>query len=186
MTRRVMVDIETLGLEPGAAILSIGAVEFAMDRRRDTFYRTISRESNEGAGLTVDEETLEWWREQDESAQRTLHNGGDLEESMEAFAEWIDGADEVWANSPSFDCELLEAAGAAVDVQMPWEFYEERDFRTLKKLPVAVEVEHDGVKHNALDDALHQAKVAQQTLERLETAADTAPESADSSTEDER
>jgi len=166
-----MVDIETLGLEPGAAILSIGAVEFAVDRKRDTFYRTISRESCEDSGLTVDEETLEWWGEQDESAQRTLHNGGDLAESMEAFAEWIEGADEVWANSPSFDCELLKAAGDAVDVQMPWEFYQERDFRTLKKLPVAADVEHDGVEHNALDDALHQAKVAQQTLERLEAAA---------------
>jgi hypothetical protein len=166
-----MIDIETLGLEPGAAILSIGAAEFGMNKNHDTFYRTISRESCEDAGLEVDEETLEWWQEQDEHAQRTLHNGGDLTESIEDFAEFVDGADEVWANSPSFDCRILIAAGKAVGVPMTWEFYEERDFRTLKKLPVAADVEHDGVEHNALDDAVHQARVAEKTLKRLEAAA---------------
>jgi len=171
MTRRVMVDIETLGLEPGASVLSIGAVEFDTDGYHPGFYGSITRESCEEAGLTVDEDTVEWWQDQPDEARKQLEGGDDLADVLEEFAEFVDGADEVWANSPSFDCELLIEAGRRVGVPMPWEFYEERDHRTLKSLPVAVDVGHEGVKHNALDDATHQARVASETLRRLEAAA---------------
>ena len=49
---------------------------------------------------------------------------------------------------------------------MPWAFYEERDFRTLKNLPDAVEVEHEGTEHDALDDAIYQARYALENLRR--------------------
>lgn len=87
---------------------------------------------------------------------------------LRGFAQWFDDADEVWANSPSFDCELLEAAYDAVGLEAPWDFYQERDYRTLSSLPVAVDVEFEGVEHDALDDAKHQALVAAETLARLD------------------
>lgn len=165
---RVMVDIETLGLDRGAAILSIGAVKFDIEEIGDTFEASISRESCEAAGLTVDEGTLEWWQDQSDAAREVLDGGDDLEDVLQDFTLWAGGADEVWANSPSFDCEMLIEAGKAVGVPMPWEFYEERDVRTVKSLPVAPELEHDGVEHDALDDAIHQARIVQTTLRRLE------------------
>jgi len=173
MTRRVMVDIETLGLDAGAAIISIGAVEFGTDGYHPGFFGSITPESCEDAGLTVDEDTVEWWKDQPEEARKQLEGGHDLPDVLKEFAEFVEGADEVWANSPSFDCELLIEAGRRVGVPMPWEFYEERDHRTLKSLPVAPDVDHDGVTHNALDDAVHQAQVASETLRRLEAAAET-------------
>jgi hypothetical protein len=168
MTDRVMLDIETLGLERGASVVSIGAVRFDSDGLGETFERTISLTSCQRAGLTIDAETLEWWLTQDEEALEQLSGGDSLATTLEAFSEWYGDADEIWANSPSFDCELLEAAYHAVDRDEPWSFYEERDFRTISSLPVAADVEFDGVEHDALDDAIHQAKIVSMTLAGLE------------------
>lgn len=172
-TTRVMVDIESLGTEPGAAVLSIGAVVFDTDVDTDrTFYREVSLQSNEAAGLTFDADTIEWWLGQSEEAKGVLTGGDDLADVLEAFAAWFGDVDhdEVWANSPTFDCRLLGAAFDAVDVDVPWEYYEERDFRTLGTLPVFVDArsEHDGVDHDALDDAVGQARSAAATLSAFE------------------
>ena len=165
---RVMVDIETLGLEPGAAIVSIGAVRFDESGIHDTFERSVSLSNCwEDWEMDVDVGTLEWWLEQDEAAKRVLTGGEDLPEVLEAFSEWYDGADEIWANSPSFDCTLLEEAYARVGGTEPWAYHEERCFRTLADLPVAPELEHDGIEHDALDDAKHQALVAARTLQNV-------------------
>lgn len=165
---RVMVDIETLGLEPGASIVSIGAVRFDAGEGGDRFRASISLTSCEAAGLTIDAETLEWWLTQNEVAKRQLVGGDPLAEVLEDFAEWYGDADEIWANSPSFDCELLSAAYDAVGLDEPWDFWTERDFRTLSSLEAAPEAEQDGVEHDALDDAVHQAEIAAETLARLE------------------
>jgi DNA polymerase III epsilon subunit-like protein len=163
-----MVDIETLGLEPGAAIISIGAIRFDQDVIHETFERSISLESCQETGLTIDANTLEWWLEQDDAAQHVLTGGDPLPGVLSDFSAFYGDADEIWANSPSFDCEMLERAYAAVNQDEPWDFRDERCFRTLASLPVDVTVDHDGVEHDALDDAQHQATVAIKVLERLE------------------
>ncbi|OYR88661.1 hypothetical protein DJ71_04880 [Halorubrum sp. E3] len=170
MTDRVMIDIESMGLDPGASIVSIGAVRFGPKGLDETFFESISLTSCEHAGLSIDAETVEWWLAQDELAKEQLTGGHRLEPVLEEFAEWLGGADEIWANSPSFDCELLEAAYDAVGMDAPWSFYEERDFRTLSGLDVAPDIDNAGVEHDALDDAKAQAEVAAETLHRLETA----------------
>ena len=171
MTERVMVDIETLGIEPGAAILSIGACRFdtTAGKPEDTFEASISLSSCHAAGLSIDPETLEWWLGQGESARSVLTGGDDLEAALERFTEWYENAapDEIWANSPSFDCEHLEHAYSAVGLTVPWEFYEERDVRTIRNLPGAVELERSGTEHDALDDAIHQAREVAATLEAI-------------------
>jgi len=176
---RVMVDIETLGLERDAAIISIGAVEFDTHGLGETFEASINLTSCQDAGLNIDAGTLEWWLEQDDVAREQLTGGDDLGRVLPKFVAWYRqcDAEEVWANSPSFDCEALEYAGDAVGVQMPWQYYEERDYRTLTSLPVAPDAEQDGTEHDALDDAKHQARVAVTTLKRI---AETAPSRRDS------
>lgn len=173
MTERIMVDIETLGLEPGCVILSIGAVEFDTGGLGQTFYAGIDIETGQEAGLTIDANTLKWWLDQDETVRDVLFGGGvPLEEALRYFADFYDTNSEIWANSPSFDCELLEAAYTAVGIEIPWAFHEERCFRTLASLPQAPELEQEGDEHHALDDAEHQARVASETLARLERDSD--------------
>ncbi|WP_197425373.1 3'-5' exonuclease [Halobacterium sp. CBA1126] len=168
-----MVDIETLGLEPGSAILSIGAVEFTADGLGDEFHREISLKSCQAAGLEIDAGTLEWWLSQDDAVTGVLAGGGELGPVLNAFYNWYPDGAEVWANSPSFDCRHLEAAFDAVGMTEPWEYYDERDVRTLKSLPIAANVEMDGNEHDALDDAKHQARFAAATLRNLDHATST-------------
>lgn len=71
--RHIMIDIETFGTRPGAAIRSIGAVVFGFPdgdnghpfvARSGGFYANITRVSCEQVGLRVEPETEDWWRRQ--------------------------------------------------------------------------------------------------------------------------
>jgi len=166
-TERIMVDIETLGTDPGSAILSIGAVKFTENYRGREFYEEISLQSCQDAGLEIDADTLQWWLDQDQAVSGILTGGRDLGTVLSAFKVWYPEDAEIWANSPSFDCELLKRAFDAVGMTEPWEYYDERDFRTLRSLPCAAEVEMDGDEHDALDDARHQARIVSETLHAL-------------------
>lgn len=167
MTDRVMVDIETLGTDPGAVIVSIAAVKFGNGRKHETFYRSVSPQSATNAGLHVEGGTLEWWLEQDADPRKQLTGGDALGRALADFNDFVSNAEELWANSPSFDLAILAAAMDAVEIEPTWEFYQERDYRTLKNLPGKPDLENTD-EHHALSDAVHQAEVAETMLERYE------------------
>lgn len=58
-----MIDLETMGLKPDAAIISIGAVCFDLNKRTivDTFYRAVDLESAIANGGTVTGSTISFW-----------------------------------------------------------------------------------------------------------------------------
>jgi hypothetical protein len=169
MTDRIMIDIETLGTDPGAAIVSIGAVAFGRDGRTETpFHRSISLQSCQRHGLHIDAETLAWWLDEDPRlAAKTLPGGDPLPDVLSDLAVVLAPADEVWANSPAFDCVILEAAYDAVGQDLPWEYWQTRDARTVTEL-AAVDLPQDGTEHDALDDTRHQVEEVGEALERLE------------------
>ena len=167
VTKRIMVDIETLGVSPGSAILSIGAIRFDEGGIGEQYYREISLKSCQEAGLEIDAGTLEWWLSQDEAVTDVLRGGDRLADVLEEFRGYYHDTEEIWANSPSFDCALLESAYDAVGMDEPWHYSDTRDFRTIRSLPCAVEVEREGVAHNALDDARYQARVVCETLQAM-------------------
>lgn len=168
-TSRVMVDIETLGTKPGHAILSVGAVRFDSGGLGDEFYRSVSLESCQDAGLEIDANTLEWWLGQDDAVTGVLTGGDELTEVLEDFAAFYGTSEEIWAFSPSFDCDILAEAYEAVGIVPPWNYYEERCCRTLAALPIWPDVDQDGDKHDALDDAKYQAR---QTVDALRAIAE--------------
>ena len=170
-SERVMVDIETLGIEPGSAILSIGAVRFGIDGLGEELYHEISLKSCQEAGLEIDADTLEWWLDQDDAVAGVLTGGDPLGEILARFRLWYHAHDfdEIWAKSPSFDCEQLEVAFDAVGLTEPWQFRDERDVRTLQSLPCAVEIEMDGDEHDALDDAKYQARIVSEAIRSLDS-----------------
>jgi len=159
MTDRIMVDIETLGTEPGAAIVAIGAVRFGLDGVADTFEADVSLADCQSHGLEIDAETLSWWLNQPACAREQLHGGIALERALRDFSEFVGDDAEVWANSPAFDCVLLREAYDAVGLSCPWQYYQERDYRTMRETLAAwPDREHDGVEHDGLDDARFQAE----------------------------
>ena len=98
--RHVMFDVETLGLGPSAAILSIGAVRFdpygllpdgGPDAHPDLcFYQNIDPSSCQDAGLTIDGATVGWWLRQDPDAISALaQNQKSLHETLSRFQHWL-------------------------------------------------------------------------------------------------
>src|SRR3972149_12090628 len=64
---------------------------------------------------------------------------------------------EVWCNGASFDLAILETAYSNVMLPHPWKFYNEYDYRTMKRTFRVPKPPFQGTKHNALHDARTQA-----------------------------
>jgi hypothetical protein len=165
MTTEVMIDLETLGTEPGAPILSIGACAFGFDDSpiADTFYRAVDLESCLQFGMRPSALTIKWWMQQEVAARDRAFSDVEavpLAVALCDFSAWYNGRDlDVWGNSARFDLGLLEAAYKLCAFNVPWKFWQERCYRTAKSLPGAraVPLERIGTHHNALDDAVSQA-----------------------------
>ena len=75
MNTEIMLDLETMGLGPDAAIVAIGAVAFdtstlAIDPCK--FFVAVDLESSVRSGGVMDASTVMWWMQQDEVARRIL------------------------------------------------------------------------------------------------------------------
>lgn len=158
--RDLMVDIETCGTKPGSAVLSIGAVYF--DRQGnigETFYASMG--FNALAYGHTDPDTMKWWSQQSEQAQKDAFGGtADPVQVAKDFAKFIWHDAKPWGNGSTFDITILEAWFNAVGVRCPWKFWNVRDVRTAVDL-LSInpkEFTRDGTYHNALDDCLHQVK----------------------------
>lgn len=165
----VMVDLETLGTTADAVIMSIGAVKFNIDTDEIDdagFYASISIDSNLDKGRRIDEDTLVWWMSQSPQAQAVFREPKEnLAAALDGLAAWF-GNDEklnVWSNGADFDIPMLAHAYRQHDWLTPWKFWNSKCFRTWKGLPAAKKVNYQkvGVTHNALTDAINQAKHAQ-------------------------
>jgi len=165
-TTHVMIDLETWGTLPGAALRSIGAVTFSPygeAHEEQSFYANIDRKSCESHGLIVDPGTEAWWSRQSIEAQdRLTHDCKWLEFVCFDFAKWwqdVDGT-YVWSNGANFDEVLWRVACERTKRPTPWKYWNVRDTRTcwhLARLNHKA-IPFDGVQHDAIADARHQAK----------------------------
>lgn len=160
-----MIDIETMGNTPGAAILSIGAVFIKDGKLAEEFYQHIDLESCLENGLKMDAGTVQWWMKQSDEARAaiTLEKGVNIIAVLADFFAWVsdvaEGAEvHVWGNAATFDVVLMEEAFRRVGYDIPWKFWGHRCYRTLKNLfPGVPKPESTGIKHHALHDAKWQA-----------------------------
>lgn len=169
---KVMIDLETLGTDPGSVIISIGAVCFCpeTDTVKDEFYQTIDVVDSVSNGLTMDASTVMWWMDQSDAARSALKGGAPLDIALRMFSMWISkyGPDvEVWGNGSDFDNVLLAEAFAIAGIEQPWKYYRNRCFRTLKSCAPDMEMVRIGEHHNALDDARSQAHHANQIFRHM-------------------
>lgn len=159
--KHVMIDLETLGRTPDAAIASIGAVLF--DPRygikcADTFYVEIDWKASK---RFVEKETVDWWRKQSKEARKCLKGKTPLSEALEELDFWLPDDCRPWGNGPTFDISMLEHAFDQEQIETPWKFWNIRDCRTIKDIFESkrggLNGNFTGVKHNSLDDAKYQA-----------------------------
>lgn len=178
--KEVMCDLETWGRRAGCSIMSIGAVRFSEDgiggaNPGEQFHVIVSRESCKTAGLHEDPSTIEWWGKQKPEAQRTMvltesEHAIDLKTALVQFGEFVNSVkgSKVWGNGADFDNAILYAAYAAVGLEVPWQFWDSRCYRTLKNMRPTVKADkRGGIYHNALDDAIYQAGHAVYLLRSL-------------------
>lgn len=168
-----MVDVESLGTHSDSVILSIGAVKFDLDSDRmddAAFYASISVDSNMAAGRKISEATLIWWLQQERAAQEVFFEPKQtLDMALNSFADWFHGAKFIWSNGASFDIPMISHAFRTTGGDTPWDFYNERCVRTYKNLPGCkdIKIASNGLKHNAVHDAIHQAKLVQAIQKKL-------------------
>lgn len=169
----VSIDLETLGKNPQAMIVSIGAIKFDpyTGSMGDTFYRVIDLEAATGGGV-MDVSTVLWWIRQDEAARKHLFADETervpLPQALVELSEWLGMNDELpedqqypdvhlWQRGDK-DAQWLTSAYEGMGLKVPFPYWEVSDQRTLCRwVPQPIEVLRAGVAHNALDDAIHQA-----------------------------
>ena len=160
-----MLDLETMGNGPDAAITAIGAVYFDIGTGRlgETFYEVVDLESSVDNGGRMDPSTVLWWMRQDGAARRMYEVPGiTIREALDLFAAFCRKADEdveVWGNGAAFDNVILRSTYTRAGHPCPWPFWADRCYRTMRAMLPQIDVERSGTHHNALDDATTQARV---------------------------
>lgn len=170
----IMLDIETLSTDFDAVIISIGAVRFDLSTgiKGDTFYRKIDKQSCVDVGLKINPDTVDWWMNQDEKARQEFLSKSDrisISDALIELSEFILKEDFVWSNGASFDLVILRSAYKACQIDLPWEFYNEKDVRTLAGLVPEVKENEPfvGVKHHPVSDCIHQIKYCSKVYQQL-------------------
>lgn len=164
----VMLDLETMGTNNNAAIIAIGAVAFDFEGNLgEEFYWTVWLDSSVKAGGVIDASTVLWWMQQSDEARKEFAHGAlDEKYVLEKLTDYLNRYDDVkiWGNGASFDNVILANAYRRNDLNIPWKYYNDRCYRTMKNLAPHIKMEREGTHHNALADAISQAKHLQRIL----------------------
>ncbi|EFA5323112.1 exonuclease [Escherichia coli] len=174
----LMIDLETMGKNPDAPIISIGAIFFDPQTgdMGPEFSKTIDLET---AGGVIDRDTIKWWLKQSREAQSAIMTDEiPLDDALLQLREFIDENSgeffvRVWGNGASFDNVILRRSYERQGIPCPWRYCNDRDVRTIVDLGKAIDfdartaIPFEGVRHNALDDARHQAKQVSAIWQKL-------------------
>ncbi|HFF1935157.1 TPA: 3'-5' exoribonuclease [Escherichia coli] len=174
----LMIDLETMGKNPDAPIISIGAIFFDPQTgdMGPEFIKTVDLET---AGGIIDRGAIKWWLKQSREAQSAiLVDEIPLDDALLQLREFIDENSgeffvRAWGNGANFDNVILRRSYERQGIPCPWRYYNDRDVRTIVELGKALEfdaraaIPFEGVPHNALDDARHQAKYISAIWQKL-------------------
>jgi len=183
--RDIMIDLETFGTDPNAAIVQIGACEF--DRTTGDIGRVfkcnITPSSSQSLGLTVDADTVLWWLKQSPEAQASITEAGkDIKTVLAEFntfvASIVPNRNEVriWSHA-TFDFVILTNAFNKAGIKPNFSHRGARDLRTITDLGKEEywKPGYDqrvGVHHDALADCVFQVAYAVKAISRCTSWSD--------------
>ena len=171
----LMLDIETLGVNDDALVVSIGAVFFdpKTGETGKEFYRVLDYQDQIDEGRKPTASTIQFWLNQSKEAQQVFHeNATPTTDALLSFQEFVIEncePDKVkpWGNGPSFDLTIMESLFRDFKVSIPWKFWNVRCLRTFKEyIYNGKDLTREGVYHHAIDDCKHQIKVISEGLQR--------------------
>ncbi len=100
-------------------------------------------------------------RQSDEARKYICGDGLPLRQVLSEFSEWLDSLGEepkVWGNGAAFDNVILAQAYRRAGLSVPWPYWNDRCYRTVKAMRPDVRMDRTGTHHNAIDDATSQAR----------------------------
>ena len=171
MAKHLMVDLETLGVSPRSTVLSLGAVHFDPYGQDvfDTLYFKLDLDDQDKLKREIDSNTLDWWSKQDPRIMEeafSIENRLSLQDALNQFHKFAWGCDCFWSHGSTFDLVILEDIYRQLNKSLPWSYWQLRDTRTLFDIGFDHAMTKDN-KHDALQDALRQAKGVQNIFKQL-------------------
>ncbi|MEC5362198.1 3'-5' exoribonuclease [Escherichia coli] len=174
----LMIDLETMGKNPDAPIISIGAIFFDPQTgdMGPEFSKTVDLET---AGGVIDRDTIKWWLKQSREAQSAIMTDEiPLDDALLQLREFIDENSgeffvQVWGNGATFDNVILRRSYERQGIPCPWRYTNDRDVRTMVALGLVMDfdarttIPFEGERHNALHDARYQAKYVSAIWQKL-------------------
>tara|TARA_B100001989_G_C24389771_1_gene388647 strand:+ start:112 stop:648 length:537 start_codon:yes stop_codon:yes gene_type:complete len=168
MSLHAMIDLETLDTRPSCQILTLGAVKFnpfTNDEPYSDLYMKPDMKQQKEKGRTTCDSTIEWWSKQETCIREeafSIKERLKVETMLDRLTEWLGDVDTLWGHGYGFDISILEDLYRNWDRNIPWNFWQVKDSRTLfsccKKDP-RKSIQNN--LHNALSDAYFQAKSVQ-------------------------
>lgn len=164
----IMLDLETMGKRPSAPIIYVGAVAFNLEARSigPVFDVPVYLPSAISHGAVLEADTVLWWLKQDQSArdkslsatsQDTLHYA--LCQFSRFCTNLCDKQQlKVWGNGSDFDNVILKESYERDGMVAPWEFWNNKCYRSKKQEVPDLRIVREGIKHTAVDDAMSQVK----------------------------
>ncbi|EGD8068827.1 exonuclease [Escherichia coli] len=174
----LMIDLETMGKNPDAPIISIGAIFFDPQTgdMGPEFSKTIDLET---AGGVIDRDVIKRWLKQSREAQSAIMTDEiPLDDALLQLREFIDENSgeffvQVWGNGATFDNVILRRSYERQGIPCPWRYTNDRDVRTMVALGLVMDfdarttIPFEGERHNALNDARYQAKYVSAIWQKL-------------------
>lgn len=168
----LVVDIETLGISIPTPILTLGYVilDFAGQTINPVTTGLIHFDPLQCAG-TPEAATVLWWKQQSAEARHEAFEETPDADPLGMFENLFKcyRFDYLWGKSPDFDFGHMAAQLKAVGHEVPWNYWQLRDIRTVEGFGIQYQGLHPifqefqfltgmhKTAHSALDDAINEA-----------------------------
>lgn len=178
----IMLDLECLNSQTTAAIISIGAVYFDIQKQElgSELYIELSQNAIQeqlNLGRTWSLSTNIWWMQQSDEARAVWSGKGlksDNKECVNKIKEFWGIYPEhgsnvkVWGNGSTYDNVCLQSYLRTFKARIPWSYKGDLCYRTVKSLfGNRAKLERIGAHHNGLDDAKTQALHLMKMLKKV-------------------
>lgn len=169
-----VIDLETLGQRDDAIILSVGIVKLDLNgvlipkEEHGELYMALDVHDQLTKGRSVTDSTNRWWLNQSYEARKVFSEEKysvlvALDYIKRFLYEGKPGPIDpmIWGNGPEFDNRILGNLFEQYGWEIPWSYRQNQSIRMIKGFfPDCIEsIRFEGVQHNALDDARHEARL---------------------------
>ena len=166
--KSIILDIETLSIQPNALITEIGLVAFTQEDFQPVAEMLVYPSFFDQIILSrhICPDTIGFHKAK--GTLPTTFGIGNLKESCNAIAAFIytHKPNRIWIQGPDFDRPILENFFRALNLPMPWEYWRTSDSRTAWNLAFPG-IKHDPRPHHAIPDCYATLKDLQASLTQL-------------------